>query len=86
MAEKGKMSPAFKMDHYKFDAPLKKQLTLQKKKKKHLKKCAVVYGSMEMRVPFFGKNNPEGMKDGRKERLRDMLHFRRDKRETELAR
>ena len=31
-----------------------------------------------MRVPFFGKNIPEEMKEGRKERMRDMFHFRRD--------
>ena len=30
------------------------------------------------RVSFFGKDNPEGMKEGRKERIRDMFHFRDD--------
>ena len=33
---------------------------------------------METRVSFFGKDNPEGMKEGRKERIRDMFHFRGD--------
>lgn len=33
---------------------------------------------METRVPFFGKDNPERMKEGRKERMRDMFHFRRE--------
>ena len=29
-------------------------------------------------MSFFGKDNPEGMKEGRKERIRDMFHFRGD--------